>query len=224
MNTQGGGIIQREAIGAGARRWQQPDLVAPTAPLRTVRQLEALEDEARAEGYTKGLAEGRAQAAAELATRIGEVEQLLDALARPLADLDAEVERQLVELAFAVARQMVRRELRTQPDEIIAVVRQALVALPAAARRVRVHLHPEDAALVRAALKPGEGGHEHAWEIREDALLTRGGCLLSAESSQVDARLETRLGGIIAAVLGGARDEDAAASGRDAPRGEGEPG
>lgn len=205
-----GVVIQRESVGDGARRWEQPDLVAPAAPLRTVRQLEALEEEARAEGYAKGLAEGRAQAAEELKQRVVEVESLLDALSQPLHDLDAEVEHQLVELALTVARQMVRRELRTRPDEVISVVRQALAALPASARHVRVQLHPEDAALVTSALKAGEGSHEHAWEIREDPLLTRGGCLLHAESSHVDARVETRLGAVVAAVMGGARGGDGA--------------
>lgn len=224
MNTVSGVVIQRESVSGEARRWEQPDLVAPAAPLRTVRQLEALEEEARAEGYAKGLAEGRAQAAEELGHRVAEVEALLDALARPLQDLDAEVEHQLVELAMAVARQLVRRELRSRPDEVIGVVRQALSALPASARHVRVHLHPEDAALVKSALKPGEGGHEHAWEIREDAMLTRGGCLVNAESSQVDARVETRLGAVIAAIMGGARDDDAATDdrgGRSGPDAEG---
>ena len=52
---------------------------------------------------------------------------------------------------MALARQIVRRELKTDPTQIIGIIREAIAALPVAARDVRVHLHPEDAAVVRAA-------------------------------------------------------------------------
>lgn len=222
------GVIQREELDAAPRRWAQPDLsgratvAAGSAAAPTVRQLEALEEAARAEGLAKGLAEGRAQAQQELQARLAEVEALLDALAQPLHEADAELERQLVDLALAVARQLVRRELRSQPDEVIAAVRQALAVLPAGQRHVRVDLHPDDAALVQAVLKPGDGAHEHAWELREDPTLTRGGCLVRSESAMVDARVETRLGAVIASVLGERRgnvDMQAAAGVADAADG-----
>lgn len=207
----GAGVLGREQA-AEARRWEQPVLGVPAsaataAAPRTVRQLEALEQQAREEGHAQGLAEGRAAAALELAQRVREVESLLDALARPLDGLDDAVELELAQLAIAIARQLVRRELRTQPDEVISVVREGLAALPAASRHVRVQLHPADAQLVRQALARGEG--EHAWEIREDPLLTRGGCEIVSEHSRLDARVEARLGAVIAAVLGGARNVDA---------------
>ena len=53
-----------------------------------------------------------------------------------------EVERELLTLAMALARQIVRRELKTDPTQIIGIIREAIAALPVAAREVRVHLHP----------------------------------------------------------------------------------
>jgi len=77
---------------------------------------------------------------------------------------------------------------------------------------VRVHLHPEDAKLVRTRL--AEATSERAWTITEDPILTQGGCRVTSEDSTIDAQVEQRIGAAIAAVLG---DERGAGSGRAAP-------
>jgi len=138
------------------------------------------------------------------------LEGVLNLQARPLAELDEIVLRQLATLAGAIARQLVRRELRTQPEQIIAVIRETVALLPAAARDVRIHLHPEDAALVRERLV--EPAAERAWTLVEDPVITRGGCRISSENSSIDAQVETRLGAAIAAVLGDERNQPAGAA------------
>ncbi len=105
-----------------------------------------------------------------------------------------------------VARQLVRRELKTEPEEVIGVVREALGALPVAARNVRLMLHPEDAALVREAMPTAQG--EQQMQIVEDPVQTRGGCRVLTDSSQIDASVEARLNAVIAHVLGGERSSD----------------
>src|ERR1700686_5747849 len=94
-------------------------------------------------------------------------------LAKPFEAMDAEVERELLTLAMALARQIVRRELKTDPTQIIGIIREAIAALPVAAREVRVHLHPEDAAVMRENLAPPES--ERPWPTNEDPVMARGG-------------------------------------------------
>ena len=84
------------------------------------------------------------------------------------------MERELADPGHGLARQIVRRELKTDPTQIIGIIREAIAALPVAAREVRVHLHPEDAAVVRENLAPTES--ERAWMIVEDPVMARGGC------------------------------------------------
>jgi flagellar assembly protein FliH len=128
-------------------------------------------------------------------------------LARPFHELDVQVEQQLVHLALTVGRQLVRRELRIDPAQVIAIIRETVALLPAAARDVRVHLHPEDAAIVREKLATPAA--ERAWTIVEDPVTTRGGCRVTTDTTQIDARLETRMNTAISAILG---DERAAAT------------
>ena len=84
--------------------------------------------------------------------------------------------------------------------------REAMAALPLAARNVRLHLHPEDATLVREMLALSDG--ERGWQISEDPVLSRGGCKISSDTSQIDASVERRLHTVIANVLGGQRETD----------------
>lgn len=212
-----------------AALWELPALGGPVLPLRRrSAELSAVEREAwqhgHAEGREAGLAAAREEtraAGAELERRLQQLQAILDLMARPLADLDQQVQRQLATLAGAIARQLVRRELRAQPDEIVAVVRETIALLPAGARQVRVHLHPEDAELVRSRLAVASG--EPAWSLVEDPMLARGGCRVTSDSSSIDAALEQRLGAVIATVLGDERSVPRAAEGApvESPPGEG---
>jgi flagellar assembly protein FliH len=112
---------------------------------------------------------------------------------------------------MALARQIVRRELKTDPTQIIGIIREAIAVLPVAAREVRVHLHPEDAAVVREHLAPTES--ERAWVIVEDPVMARGGCQITSATSRIDARLESRVGAILSELLGNERQTIGSRSG-----------
>lgn len=176
------------------------------AGLMTAAQLARIEQQAHAEGFARGHTEGLAAGKADVEARAVRLDGLLMTLARPLDALDAEVIDQLFALAVALARQLVRREFKTDPGEIVVVVREAVSALPAAAREVSVRLHPEDAALLRDCLSLSEGARP--WGVVEDPVLARGDCRVSADISRVDATLETRLNAVVSAALGGERASD----------------
>jgi len=172
----------------------------------TARQLEEIQEQARQEGFRQGLQEGREKGREELLCHVRHLEQIIKTLDKPLAELDDNVEQQLVQLAMLVARQLVRRELKTDPQQVVGVVRDALAVLPVAARDVQLALHPEDAGIVREALSLQEG--EQAIRIVEDPVQSRGGCQVVTRTSQVDATVEARLNSVIAGVLGGQRHTD----------------
>jgi len=204
-------------------RYELPSITSMQAavqgrrPGKTVQELEDLEQRTYDEAFAKGHAEGRAQglAAAEremrpqiqqLQERVARLDAIINSMVRPLDELDPEVEDQLLQLALTIGRHLVRRELRIDPSQVIAIIRETVALLPASARDVRVHLHPEDAAVVREKLAAPVG--ERAWTIAEDPVMGRGGCRVSTETAQIDARLDTRIGSVISALLG---DERAAA-------------
>lgn len=210
VNTK---VILAEQV-SDVENWSLPEVApgdhdASTCPgPLTARQLEELYQQARNDGFTAGRKEGLDAGRKESAARAMQLDAILQTLATPLEELDDAVEQQLVTLIITSTRHLVRRELRTDPGEILAVVREALGVLPVAARNVRLHLHPDDAELVRATLPVS--GNEQTWAIAEDPMLTRGGCRVSSDTSQIDATVESRLNAVIASIFGAGRQSDLA--------------
>jgi flagellar assembly protein FliH len=196
----------RAAIEA-IQRWAMPSVDGPIVGKKlTEAEMRATERANHVRGYQEGLAAGQAEIqkrAGELNARIARLDSILKLLSRPLEDLDKEIEQQLTLLALTVGKQMVRRELRTDPAQVIAVIRESVGRLPAAARDVRVHLHPEDAAVVREHLS--SPSTDRAWNIVEDPAMSRGGCVVRTETSQIDARLDSRLNAVVSAAFGDER-------------------
>ena len=184
--------------------WDVPDIDGPDGNgLLTAGRLESLQKEAYDEAWQKGHAEGSAAGRKAAEERAERLDVLLNALARPFDELDEMVEKQLVELSMAVVRQLFRREIRIDPSHVIGVVREAIQLLPVASRNVQLHLHPDDAALVRESLSPADG--DLAWAIVEDPLISKGGCRVTTENSQIDATAEARLQAVISSIAGDER-------------------
>lgn len=167
-------------------------------------------EEGKEAGFKQGFDEGSKKGYEDnvhlLRKQTAEFSALLESLADPFKQLDEQVEHQLVSLSIGIARQLVRREIKVDPGQIIAVVREAVRALPMADQKIILKMHPEDAGLVRSALALDD--MSSSWNIIEDPIMTRGGCIVEAGASSVDASVEKRLAAIVAKVLGGERRED----------------
>lgn len=207
MSEPRGGSAHPRTAAKPIERWSLPAVEGPLASsvrderARAVPDKRAAQDAVR--GYEAGLARAQAetqQGIEDLAARVRRLDSVLQLLGAPLKALDDQVEQQLLELALAVGKQLARRELTVAPAQIVAILRECLEQLPLAARDVRVHLHPEDAAIVRERLAaPAE---ERAWSLIEDPTLARGGCLVRSDTSQIDARFESRVNAVLASALG----------------------
>ena len=223
-------IIPGESL-PDLEQWQMPDMdgkggsprpapkeeeATAAAPRPyTAAELEQVQQAARKEGMrqgheegvAKGYKEGLQRGQSEVAERVKRLDAVINALSRPLEELDDQVADAVVNLAMVVARHLVRRELKTDPSQVIAIVREALGLLPVATPRVQLYLHPEDAALVREVLPVGETDAQ--WRIVEEPTISRGGCRVVSESSQIDATVEARVAAVVAQVLGEEREREA---------------
>ncbi len=166
-------------------------------------RLEERERQAYQEGLKRGHKDGLHAGLREAAQAMG---PLVAALQQPLANIDEQLEVQLVELTLAIARQLIRREIKLEPGQIVAVIRESLAALPAASPRSRIVLHPDDLALAREAISGLDSSDAMQWQ--EDASLTRGGCRVITDISEVDATVEARIAAVAARLLGGERESD----------------
>lgn len=197
-------------------------------PILTVDEIESMQKQAYDEAFAQGKMHGFQQGFDEgskkgyednlhlLQSQAATLVSLLESLSEPFKRLDEEVEKELVKLAIGIATQIIRREIKLDPGQIVAVVRETINVLPLASQKINLKLHPEDAELVRSALALDE--MSSSWAMVEDPLITRGGCEVDTEISHVDATVEHRLAAVISTILGGERAYDSMVAGGATPR------
>ncbi len=206
-------------------QWQPPHVqrhgetpIEEAGGLLTAAQLDQIQRAAHGEGFEQGRREGQdfghreglEEGRAQVRERVERLDQIISVLDRPFEQLDQQVEDEVVALVINMVRQLIRREVKLDPAQIVGVVREALGVLPVSVRNVRVVLHPDDAVLVREAYTLGD--HDQKWQIVEDPVIQRGGCRIHTDTSQVDARLDSRLSSLIAPLLAGERVQDGGGS------------
>lgn len=156
----------------------------------------------RAQAYDDGFEQGRLLGVQEttealqeplqhqLATNNQRLHILLQQAQRDLDQLQANLAKQVLELACDVARQVVRRELRQPLDSLHGVVQEALTLLVAEGQPSTLKLHPSDLELFTPTLS--EQLQQQGVKLLPDASLTSGGCTLEAAHGTVDATVEKR--------------------------------
>jgi len=206
-------LLDGEEIEVG--EWSLPSIEIPTQKelvenerqsVLTAESLEALQKKAYEEGRAQGMKQGLADGAESIRKSVARLQSVLNTLDEPLQELDDAVIEQMVTLSISVARQIIRREIKTDPSQIVAVVRETISVLPIASRQLQVFLNPADAVIVREAMAISP--EDHRWKIIEDPILTQGGCKVITEKSSIDASIEERITKIMTGILGGERRSD----------------
>lgn len=182
----------------GAAPAPQPAEPAPPTAAEITQQIAAARQAGYADGYRDGLValEGFKQSYAQQVTQqVGTVAQnyalRLDALEKHIAD-------HVAEIAIALARQVVRDEVKTRPELVAAVAQQALAAVLDTAQRVTVRLHPEDHALV--AQHAAEAVSARGARLAVDPSMKRGDVLVDSDVGAIDASMATRWRRAVAAM------------------------
>lgn len=161
-------------------------------------------EQGRSEGYAVGLEQGQADGFAKGAAA-GEQfvqqqaerwAQLNDKLQQPLSLLDTEVEHQLVALTAALAKAVIKVELKTNREIILAAIQEAVSVLPFNQHSVLMYIHPGDIEMIKQYY-PDEVLNERGWTLLAEPSLEPGQLRVETEQSGVSiepmARLETLL-------------------------------
>lgn len=140
--------------------------------------------------FQKGWDEGLRQARAELWRVFETLEQTLVELNRLKNELPARAEKLAVKLALEIAKKIVRRELRSDYTAAFGSIKAALSLLPEGTA-VTVKLNPEDyqGLTTSGMLENGEGSFK-AVSLQPDSDIERGGCFISSDYGNIDARLD----------------------------------
>jgi flagellar assembly protein FliH len=153
--------------------------------------------------YTRGFAEGQQAAATatqqDTAALARKLAATLDDLVRVRDQMIRHTEKQMVQLALAVARRVVHREVAVDPTAMLTMMRVVLERVSDAAR-VSVRLNPADHQAVTEALADAPTSDQVT--VTADPRVPRGGCKVESEYGDIDAGVDAQIQEIARALLG----------------------
>lgn len=182
--AQGGASATGEAM-----RRDQPALNLPTAEdVERIHQQAAQDGHrvGREEGYKAGYQAGRKAGEAHA----GLLKDLAAALDAERLRQDETLSREVLDLALAVARQILRSAVRVKEGVVVEAIREALGSLPSLSGHIRILVHPDDVDTVREFMA-AEHGH-FSVRVAGDAAIEQAGFRLESNHSEVDGRLPVR--------------------------------
>ncbi len=151
---------------------------------RALAEAVELREQAKKEGYEAG----RDLGAAELCEVVARASQRLQ-------QMEVEAVPQLRDLALAIARKVIGRELEFHPDAVVDIIRQALSEKARQRRELVLRVNPADLAVVRERKAELLEVLSRAKEIavREDPDVGRFGVVIETDAGTIDAQLETQI-------------------------------
>lgn len=184
------------STGGAAERRAQPRAEAEPQPGPEVWRERIAE--ARKAGYQDGYRDGlvglenfkQAHAVQMQAQSAARLQALLAKLQSQWGALEGAMAQSVARTAVLLARQVLRHELQTRPEHVTALAQEAVQAIMLSARRIELHVHPDDHALVQHGI--GELLTSRSARLVADALVERGGCRVQSDIAAVDATIERR--------------------------------
>lgn len=190
-------LIPKERQGE-ASSWEFQPLdgrpVAGNAPL-TARDRRAFE-----RGIEQGRKEGFAAAAAQRQSQAQSIARVLTDLRGRFAELESQGADALLDLALAIAQQVVRHEVRIRRDVVLPTLREAVAMVIDHQAHPRVHLNPHDFETIRADLEAD--GLFRGCRFIPDAQLSPGSCRVETAIGEIDGRLSSRWRRVVTEALG----------------------
>jgi len=177
-------------------------IVPPTAlqpAVRDEQRLAEIERDAFAKGYESGQRTGAEAAAAEARGLLRRLAETIDMLAATKQDMVRRTERQVVELAMAIAKQILQREITADRALLLAMARVALDRL-GDQEAATIRLHPDDYAAVQASPDPKWASEQVT--VVADSIVEPGGCLVECAGGRMTVGLDGQFTELSRTLLG----------------------
>lgn len=170
--------------------WPLPDLALTPATRPGTTDAAGDPDGAFAEGVEAGRAEAREEARRNLEHALVALQSVESELRRQRQSLVATNEQAVFKLALAVARHVIQREIETDDQIVLHLVRRALEELDGA-RPTEVRLNPADLDAAQGYVVGQQWPADLEWIA--DPTMERGSCVVESPDRIIDGRLDTVL-------------------------------
>lgn len=152
----------------------------------------------------KGYEEGLKKAQQEINEYKSNFESVINAIENSVKIFDDEVVEAINQLAVSISKQIIRRELQTNSEQVVSVVKEAIKLLPLDNSRLIIHLNPSDISAMQKVFNQDD--MVNSYSLVEDPSVQRGGCKLATDDSIIDATIDSQIAQIAASILGSQRN------------------
>jgi flagellar assembly protein FliH len=163
------------------------------------RRLAEIERDAFAKGFQQGERAGAEAAGAQARGLLRRLAGAVDEVSSTRQGMIRRTEKQVVELAMAIAKQMLQRELNVDRGLLLGMARVALDRL-GDFEAATIRLHPDDHAMVTAS--PDRTWASAQLTVVADASIERGGCLVQCEAGLMKVGLDSQFVELARTLLG----------------------
>jgi flagellar assembly protein FliH len=157
----------------------------------------ACERDAFAKGFAQGERAGADAAAARGDAMLRRLAQTFEEMVALRATMIQKTERQVVQLALAIAARVIHREVNLDRELLVAMARVALDRLGDASSAT-IRLHPDEHAAI-VALRGGDA--DGAVRLVADPSVARGGCLVQSDFGQIDVSVDAQISELATTLL-----------------------
>lgn len=153
-------------------------------------------------GFTQGHAQGRQEEQERMRPALQSIQSACEALAQLQESLCQQAESAAVQLALAIARKVIAREVAMTPETVVSVAKAALAKVMDSGH-VKVIVHPDDIPIIDQQNGDLKGQLDAKCQLyfEGDASIERGGCIVETDFGDIDARLDHQLDRIVGALM-----------------------
>ncbi len=167
----------------------------------TAEQLQKITDDAEKEGFDsgfekgleegnkKGFEQGQSDAKDDIAEKIENLSNIIEALSIPLDNDREKIATQIIETICSLTRALIKKELETDSSIIVDTVNNTLSLLQDTTQSSILYLNSKDLTLVKDNINTDQ------WPLSydiDDSLLP-GGCRLENKNTRIDASIENQI-------------------------------
>jgi flagellar assembly protein FliH len=144
--------------------------------------------------FEEGLKQGRQEGAGDVKRAIEMLHGYANMLQAEKKELAEKAEQSALELAFQLAHKIVTDELRTRPEAVAEIAKNALRQV-LDCDQIRLRVNQDDYDYLRSVQSELEGmlSKSVPLEVRVDNSVERGGCMIETERGNLDARIASQL-------------------------------
>jgi flagellar assembly protein FliH len=151
-----------------------------------------------ADGWKKGVIEGEntwhAKAEKKVKALLTSLQDVLHQLSNLRKETYQDIEKEVVELALAIARQVICQEITVDKEIVICVAREALAKVEDPGK-IKIKMSPSDLQFIKETRSQLSNMIENIDHVTLEAAenIQSGGCIIETDLGEIDARIEKQL-------------------------------